>query len=49
MRNDVARASVGNVLGKALANLIFVSFVELVLAPLFIVFYNVHARARAGC
>ena len=30
-------------LGKALANLIFVSFVEVVLAPLFIVFYNLHA------
>jgi heme exporter protein B len=30
-------------LGKALANLIFVSFVEVVLAPLFIIFYNLHA------
>ncbi len=30
-------------LGKALANLIFVGLVELVLAPLFIVFYNLHA------
>ncbi len=29
-------------LGKALANLIFVSFVELVLAPVFVVFYNLH-------
>jgi len=30
-------------LGKALANMLFVSFIELVLAPLFIVFYNLHA------
>jgi heme exporter protein B len=30
-------------LGKALANLVFVGMVELVLAPLFIVFYNLHA------
>jgi heme exporter protein B len=30
-------------LGKALANLIFVGLVEVVLAPLFIVFYNLHA------
>jgi heme exporter protein B len=30
-------------LGKALANLIFVSIVEAVLAPLFVVFYNLHA------
>jgi heme exporter protein B len=29
-------------LGKALANLIFVGFVEVVLAPVFIVFYNLH-------
>lgn len=29
-------------LGKAISNLIFVSFVELVLAPVFIVFYNLH-------
>lgn len=30
-------------LGKALANLIFVAIVEVVLAPLFVVFYNLHA------
>ena len=30
-------------LGKALANLLFVGLVEVVLAPLFIVFYNLHA------
>lgn len=30
-------------LGKALANLIFVALIEVVLAPLFIVFYNLHA------
>jgi heme exporter protein B len=30
-------------LGKALANLLFVAIVEAVLAPLFIVFYNLHA------
>ena len=30
-------------LGKALANLIFVGVVELVLAPLFILFYDLHA------
>ena len=29
-------------LGKALANLVFVGFVEVVLAPVFIVFYNLH-------
>jgi heme exporter protein B len=28
--------------GKALANLIFVSFIELVLAPVFAIFYNLH-------
>ena len=33
-------------LGKALANLIFVGLVELVLAPLFIVFYNLHALGQ---
>jgi heme exporter protein B len=30
-------------LGKALANLVFVTAVELVIAPLFVVFFNVHA------
>jgi heme exporter protein B len=30
-------------LGKALANLIFVAIVEVVLAPLFVIFYNLHA------
>ena len=30
-------------LGKALANLLFVTAIELILAPLFIVFYNLHA------
>jgi heme exporter protein B len=30
-------------LGKALSNMLFVTVVELVLAPLFIVFYNLHA------
>jgi heme exporter protein B len=34
-------------LGKALANLIFVVAVEIVLAPLFIVFYNLHALGPA--
>ncbi len=29
-------------LGKALANLIFVSAVEVILAPLFVIFYNLH-------
>ena len=33
-------------LGKALANLIFVAIVEAVLAPLFIVFYNLHALGQ---
>jgi heme exporter protein B len=33
-------------LGKALANLLFVGAVELVLAPLFIVFYNLHALGQ---
>jgi heme exporter protein B len=30
-------------LGKALANLLFVALIEVVLAPLFIIFYNLHA------
>jgi heme exporter protein B len=34
-------------LGKALANLLFVALVEIVLAPLFIVFYNLHALGQA--
>lgn len=34
-------------LGKALANLMFVTLVEAVLAPLFIVFYNLHALGQA--
>ena len=34
-------------LGKALANLLFVGLVEVVLAPLFIVFYNLHALGQA--
>ena len=34
-------------LGKALANLLFVVLVELVLAPLFIIFYNLHALGQA--
>ncbi|HEV2645720.1 MAG TPA: heme exporter protein CcmB [Acidobacteriaceae bacterium] len=33
-------------LGKALANLIFVTAVELVLAPIFILFYNLHALGQ---
>lgn len=33
-------------LGKALANLIFVTAVEVVLAPLFVVFYNLHALGQ---
>ena len=33
-------------LGKALANLIFVGLIEVVLAPLFIVFYNLHALGQ---
>jgi len=33
-------------LGKALANLLFVVLVEIVLAPLFIVFYNLHALGQ---
>jgi len=33
-------------LGKALANLLFVILVEIVLAPLFIVFYNLHALGQ---
>jgi heme exporter protein B len=33
-------------LGKALANMIFVTAVELVLAPLFTVFYNLHALGQ---
>ncbi len=33
-------------LGKALANLLFVVLIEVVLAPLFIVFYNLHALGQ---
>jgi len=33
-------------LGKALANFLFVALVEAVLAPLFIVFYNLHALGQ---
>jgi heme exporter protein B len=33
-------------LGKALANLLFVTIIELVLAPLFIVFYNLYALGQ---
>ena len=33
-------------LGKALANLIFVAIVEIVLAPLFAVFYNLHPQGQ---
>ena len=33
-------------LGKAIANLLFVGLIELVLAPLFIVFYNLHALGQ---
>jgi heme exporter protein B len=33
-------------LGKALANMIFVTAVELVLAPLFTIFYNLHALGQ---
>ena len=33
-------------LGKALANLIFVALIEVVLSPLFIVFYNLHALGQ---
>jgi heme exporter protein B len=34
-------------LGKALANMLFVVIVEVVLAPLFIIFYNLHALGQA--
>jgi len=34
-------------LGKALANLLFVAIVEAVLAPLFVVFYNLHAVGQS--
>jgi heme exporter protein B len=33
-------------LGKALANLAFVTAVELVLAPLFVIFFNIHALGQ---
>ena len=33
--------------GKALANFLFVALVELVLTPMFIVFYNLHALGQA--
>ncbi len=33
-------------LGKVLANFMFVSVVELVLAPLFVIFYNLHAEGN---
>lgn len=34
-------------LGKALANMVFVTLVELALAPMFIIFYNLHALGQA--
>jgi heme exporter protein B len=34
-------------LGKALANFLFVTVVELILAPVFIIFYNLHALGNA--
>jgi heme exporter protein B len=33
-------------LGKALANLVFVTAVEVVLAPLFVIFFNLHALGK---
>ncbi len=33
-------------LGKALANMLFVTIIEVVLAPLFVVFYNLHALGQ---
>lgn len=33
-------------LGKAIANMLFVALVEVVLAPMFIVFYNLHALGQ---
>ena len=33
--------------GKALANLLFVTLVEVVLAPLFVIFYNLHVLGNA--
>jgi heme exporter protein B len=33
-------------LGKALANLVFVTAVEVVLAPLFVIFFNIHALGK---
>jgi len=34
-------------LGKAIANLLFVTLVEVVLGPLFVIFYNLHALGNA--
>jgi heme exporter protein B len=34
-------------LGKALANLVFVTAVELILAPLFVIFYNLHPLGQS--
>ncbi len=43
MRNDMMPAEASALfLGKALANLVFVTFVEAVLGPVFVVFYNIH-------
>jgi heme exporter protein B len=33
-------------LGKAMANFLFVSFVEVVIAPFFLIFYNLHALGQ---
>jgi heme exporter protein B len=33
-------------LGKALANFVFVTVVEIILAPLFVIFYNLHALGQ---
>ena len=55
LRNDVLAAHLLSpappsalLVGKALANFIFVSAVELVLAPVFTVFYNLHSLGQSS-
>ena len=44
---DDAGAGASLFLGKTLANFLFVTVVELVLAPVFVMFYNLHALGKA--
>ena len=36
-------------LAKAIANFLFVTIVQVILAPFFFIFYNLHIAGKAGC